>query len=178
MHNKQKTTGSRPRQETGYPLKKASAEMISIPTDRFSIETAEGEILATAILRPDLWARLQDVTPEWFTEWSDQQLWQAIQLVMETNLECADPNVIHNWLIKHWPDEAESLIQRLADHVGRWAHPEYLPFHLGVLRQNGIRLSCRHWSGVILKFCDELRPLSELQAVVTDPPAFEMKVTL
>lgn len=151
--------------------------MIPIPTDRFSIETAEGEILASAIIRPDSWAQLRPVTPEWFTEWSDQRLWKAVQFAMTANLGFADPNVIRNWLRQQWPDEAESLIERLADHVNRWAHPEYLPFHIGVLRHNGIRLSCRRWSRVIIRYCDELRPLSELQAIVTDPPAFGSEVT-
>jgi hypothetical protein len=150
--------------------------MITIPTDKLSIETAEGEVLAVVILRPDLWTQLQQVEPEWFTDWSDQRLWQAAKAAMETNLGFACPNVIRNWLRQKWPDEADGLFERLAGHVDRWVHPAHLQFHLCVLRQNGIRLSCRRWAAVIVQFVDEHRPLAELQAIVTDPPKFGLAV--
>lgn len=144
--------------------------------DRFTIETAEGEILATAIIRPDLWPHMPDVVPEWFTNWSDQRLWQAVLAVRTNGFDFVDPGAVQHYLQQHCPKETEGLMARLAAHVARWLHPEYLRFHYQVLRQSGVRHSCDKWADVIKRKCLEQCPLQELKIVVTDPPTFGEEV--
>jgi hypothetical protein len=151
--------------------------MIANPRDRFTIETAEGEIIAAAIIRPDLWPKLQMVAPEWYSQWSDQRLWQAVRVGVNADTGFCDPKAIQQHLSKHWPDETGALVDRLACHVDRWVHPEYIEYYLEVLRENGVRNSLCFWTKLIQKKCREYCPLTELKAIVTDPPAFEKEVT-
>ena len=146
--------------------------MITTLTDRFTIETAAGEVLAAVIARPDLWPQLSEVYPEWFEQWGDQRLWQAICVSVNETSGFCDPNAVDKYLRDRWPDETEGLLIRWIDCYGRWVHPEYLLFHLGLLRENGVRNALFCWTTRIQKGCRENYPLNELKEIVANPPEF------
>ena len=133
------------------------------------VEQAEREIIACGVRAPGLWNQLQNVKSEWFTHWSDQVLWRAVQFAYEEN-GGFEVEVVVRWLQEYFRDDAEALLERLATIADEYLHAEFVDYYLATLEQSGERLALQRWAGYVSEMCNTGRPMNEIHQVVTSPP--------
>jgi hypothetical protein len=134
------------------------------------VECAERELIGIAVRKPELWSRLSHIQPEWFQRWADQALWRALQFCKEANDGNFDADVIKGWLRKYSPDDAEALLDRLAEISSCYLHAEHLEFNLHLLEGAGRRLATVRWAKHIAEMCEHGRPMADVYDVINTPP--------
>ena len=143
--------------------------VISDPTVTLETEQAEREIIACAVRAPGLWERLRHVRPDWFTHWSDQAIWRAIQASHEEN-GCFEVAVVKRWLQEYFPDDTDALLDRLASIATDYLHAEFIDFYLTNLERSGERLAIRRWAGYVSEMCESGYPFNEIIHAIASPP--------
>ena len=164
-------------QRHNRPAVKVKNPMIANSTDLCSMEPAEGEILASLIVRPEKLATLQIVEPDWFSRSEDRTLWRAFMYATRQNDGLADPTTAKNFIEQKYPGQSESLLDRMVGHINRnyGAGPladSLLDYHLSLLQTNGIRRTHWKWARGICLCCEQRRSLEELRAIVDGRPGF------
>ena len=133
-------------------------------------ECAERELIGIAVRKPKLWSRLSHIQPEWFQHWADLVLWRALQFCHESNDGYFDVTVIKGWLHEYFPDDAEALLNRLAEVANCFLHAEHLEFNLELLEGSGRRLAVKRWATHITEMCDTGRPMADICQVAATLP--------
>jgi len=151
--------------------------MLANADDLVSLESAEGEILASLVIRPEFWPRMKTVESHWFSRGEDRLLFRSLKFAAEQNDGFADPVTAKNFIEAKFPEQSSSLINRLAGHVCRnyGAGPladSLFEFHFRLLQTNGIRRTHLKWARAISLCCEERRSLAELRELVDDKPSF------
>ena len=134
------------------------------------VEQAEREIIAIALRHPRSWPKLEKVRSEWFREWRDQQLWQAIQRCYECNEGMVEDPVLADLLTEMFGDDAEDLVARAVDISNTYLHAELVEFNVALLERAGTRLAIRRQAQVVVEMCDSRRPMAAIRDVLAQPP--------
>ncbi len=134
------------------------------------VEQAEREVIGIALRHPESWPKLAKVRPEWFREWRDQQLWQAILRCYECNEGMVEDPVLGDLLIEMFGDDAEDLAARAVDISHTFLHWEFVDFNVTLLERAGTRLAIRRQAQVVIEMCDSRRPMSAIRDVLAQPP--------
>ena len=113
-------------------------------SDLLSVAQAEHEIISAAIWRPDQWLLLSHVRAAWFSNWADRKLWGCLQCVYRLN-GIPEPDVIARLLEKHYPDEADGLLERLVSIVENFVHVEHLIYYVSILQRAGLKREQDAW---------------------------------
>lgn len=133
------------------------------------IEQAEEEIIGIALRHPTSWPKIQHVRSEWFREWSDQQLWQAIQRCYEINDGLVEAIVLADVLQELFDDDASVLAERALQLGNGYLHAEFIDFHLAILERHGQRLALKRWGMVVVEMCDS-RPMADIRRILSQMP--------
>jgi hypothetical protein len=149
--------------------------MLKNSDDLCSLEDAESEIVASLIVRPDHFSRLKRVESEWFSRGEDRALWQAYAYAASMNDGIAEPATAMRFLAEKYPEQATQLTERIVGHIARnyGAGPiaeSLFDYHLGLVRNNGVRRAHWKWSRRIALCCEQRQPLDELRLIVNDRP--------
>lgn len=139
------------------------------PRVTLEVEQAAREIIACGVRAPGVWDKIKHVRPEWFTHWSDQVLWRAIQYAYEQN-GGFEVNVVLRWLQEYCRADADALLDRLANIAEAYLHAEFVDFYLGTLERSGERLAVQRWAGHVAEMCGSGRSMSDICEVVSSPP--------
>lgn len=134
------------------------------------IEQAEREVIGIALRHPNSWPKLAKVRPEWFHEWRDQQLWQAIQRCYECNEGMIEDPVLADLLQEMFGDDAADLAARAVDASNTFLHAEHVEFNVALLDRMGTRLAIRRQAHVVVEMCDSRRPMAVIRDVLAQPP--------
>jgi hypothetical protein len=151
--------------------------MLNNADEMCSLENAEGEILSSLIVRPDFLQRLEIVDAEWFSRGEDRLLWKAFTHAAQQNDGVPEPATARNFIEQRQAGLGMQLLDRMAGHVNRnyGAGPladSLFDYHLGVLRNNGVRRTHWKWAKAIALCCEQRGSLQELRAIVDDKPGF------
>jgi hypothetical protein len=151
--------------------------MLTNSDDLCSLENAEGEILASLIVRPELLPKLEIVEPEWFSRGEDRILWKAFRDAAHKNDGVAEPATANRFLVARYPEQAKQLLNRMVGHVNRnygagELADNLFEYHFKLLQNNGIRRTHWIWAKSIAIHCEQRQPLDELRSIVDDRPGF------
>ena len=135
------------------------------------IERAERELIGIAVRKPTLWSGISRIRPEWFQQWPNQALWRALQFCNESNDGYFDVGVINRWLEEYFPDDAEALLECLAEISNCDIHAEHQEFNLKLKEESSRRLALKHWATHIAEMCDTGRPMADICHVAATHPA-------
>jgi hypothetical protein len=116
-----------------------------------------------------MWDRFKHVRPEWFSQWADAAIWRAVQFSYQENDGFA-PEVVLRWLQEYFPDDAEALLDRLANIADDYLHAEFIDYYLATLEQSGVRLALQRWACHIDEMCRTGRAMNEIRQAVASPP--------
>ncbi len=134
------------------------------------VEQAERQIIGIALRHPRSWPKLAKVKPEWFCEWRDQQLWQAIQRCYECNEVLFATPVLAEQLTEIFGDDAVDLAAWAVDISNGFLHVELVEFNVALLEHAETRLAIRRQAQVVFEMCDSRRPMAAIGHVFTQPP--------
>lgn len=134
------------------------------------IEQAEREVIGIALRHPRSWPMLAKVRAEWFREWRDQQLWQAIQRCYECNEGMIEDPVLADILNETFGDDAADLAARAVDISNTFLHAEHVEFNVMLIERAGTRLAIRRQAQVVVEMCDSRRPMAAIRDVLAQPP--------
>ncbi len=134
------------------------------------VEQAEREVIGIALRKPNAWPKIRDARPEWFRNWTDQQLWRAIQRCNDENDGVAEAPVLVDVLQEMYGDDAEGLAARANDIACEYLHAELIEFHLALLKHSGERLAIKRQALVVVEMCDSRRSMSQIRAILAQPP--------
>lgn len=169
----QKKTGRRTWRGRRLPEERKVGRMIP---DKLTVEQAEHEVISAAIWRPDQWPMLQHVRPAWFAVWADRKLWGCLQFVYLQN-GTPEPTVIARQLERHYPGEADGLLERLANIADGFAHVEHLVYHAQILQRAGLRRELVEWSRTLAELCESGATFREIRAHLESSPELPADLT-
>lgn len=141
-----------------------------------NVEQAEHEVISAAIWRPDQWPMLQHVRPAWFANWSDRKLWGCLQFVYLRN-GTPEPEVIGQLLEKHYPGEADGLLERLALIVDGFVHVEHLLYYVSVLQRAGLRRELVAWSRSLIELIESGATFADIREHLSSSPTLPVGLT-
>ncbi len=113
-----------------------------------------------------LWGRVSSVEPEWFGQWCDRILWEGLLTVITANDGVYEPQHMREWLTHQEPDEAESLLETLADYGNLTLRIHSLAQAVGTLERAGQRRMLKRWATELIDACNSAEPINDIRDLV------------
>lgn len=162
--------------KNGQPVDTLSPDWTAWEPDR-DIDScchwAEVSLFAAVVRDPECWATFQGVESDWFDEWKDRVLWDAIRFAMTANDGVFEPTHVREWLNEQEPQDAKDLFAALADYGDLAFERDLLPQAVAVLRRAGERRMLVRWAQEVIELCRSAAPINVIRELVRQAPLME-----